>query len=541
MNQNSPNFKSDFSLLQRFGRKFFGTTIAEKYYSSFYKDVSYPQATKGNILMYVGIGHMYLTPTEILIYHLLRKSGFNVDYCIYGEDIEINEVITKDRVEKVGKDRFWNGLMRNAKNVLKASSVEYQFIQEREIVRQTMHDLEGQSLDSILNFELDGIHFGNIVEGVMYRYYKSLTFGVDAIEVAMKFMRTSLTNYMYIKQKLKEKNYKYVMFSHGIYCTWQPVVEYLEQIGQNYICYDRAKTKGHCNINLNKPSPVWDIDACWKRMAHYNLNHTELNQVDTYLKERELQKGDVYAYNFTEKSKDLAALKEKMGIKANSKVVTIFTNLIWDAANVSRDIAFDSPLDCIKQTITKYANQEGVHILVRPHPAEQVLGTKERYDELIKEAFNNKLPDNVTVIEHEWKVNSFSVLEITDIGIVHTSTVGLELAIEGKATLLISETHYRNKGFTYDAESSSHFFNLLENLLKEKMVIENQVELAKKYFYIMMFEYQHKMPGRFTPKGLFDGYGYNLFEDLSANADESVNKIINRIAQEKPITDFILR
>ena len=163
-------------------------------------------------------------------------------------------------------------------------------------------------------------------------------------------------------------------------------------------------------------------------------------------------------------------MREKLGINDNAIVVTVFTNLIWDAANVSRDIAFESPLDCIRQLIEKYENDERYHVLVRCHPAEKVLGTHERYGELVRETFKNNLPKNASIIEPEMDINSFDILDMSDIGVVHTSTVGLEMAIEGKPVLLISETHYRNKGFTYDVTSSEDFFNTIESLQQSKSI-----------------------------------------------------------------------
>ena len=53
----------------------------------------------------------------------------------------------------------------------------------------------------------------------MYRYYKSLSFGEDAPSVADRFLETSLTNYLFVREKLQEQEYDYVLFSHGIYCT----------------------------------------------------------------------------------------------------------------------------------------------------------------------------------------------------------------------------------------------------------------------------------------------------------------------------------
>ncbi len=481
---------------------------------------------------------MYLSPIEVLLYHLFLAKGFDVEYYIYDEKIPINEVITKDRIEKYGKERFWSTSVRNAERLLKASKVDYQFITISSKVQDILDGIP-KKLESILRFQFDGIEFGDIVKGVMFRYYKSISFGEDALEIARSFLICALTNYFQIKEICSSKNYEFILFSHGIYCTWEPVAQFCRKNRLKYVCYDRAKTRGHCNYNLNYPSPNWSISAAWDRLENYELTYDEVKKVDLYLQERILQKGDVFSYNFSGKVSSLDTLKSRLGIQEKSKVVTIFTNLIWDAANVSRDIAFESPLRCIIATIMKYGMRENVHILIRIHPAEKVLGTKERYGQLVREELSS-VPNNVTIVEPEDDINSFSILDISDIGVVHTSTVGLEMAIENKPVILISDTHYRDKGFTYDAISAPHYFQILNKLIACQEPLPNQVKLAKKYFYLMMFEYQHKMPMTFTRKGAFDGYGYKSFNNLLEDQDAPINKIVDRIV-EGDFDDFIFR
>ena len=68
------------------------------------------------------------------------------------------------------------------------------------------------------------------------------------------------------------------------------------------------------------------------------------------------------------------------------------------------------------------------------------------------------------------------------------------MAIEGKPTKCFRYIYYRNKGFTYDAISEDNFFELVDGIYVMAMILPKQIELAKKYFYLMMFEYQHKIP-----------------------------------------------
>lgn len=540
-----PNILADNPLAERFTKKLAGDRLTNAYYGAFFKSIkdrcgaeNQQQFNKNNkILLYSGISSMYLTPIEILFYHGLRKKGFDVDYLVYDETLSYNEITTKERRDAEG-DKFWRRSCLKGLNILQSANVEYQKItvnpQAKAIVDSLPNDAQ-----RLFEWQYDNYDIGKIVKGVMYRYYKSITMDDDAPSIAKQFMITTLTNYFEIKKRCENNQYHAVMFSHGIYCTWQIVVDYCKNNSIDYVCYDRGKTKGCINMNRNNPSPVWDITEAWNRLEKYRLNSEEERKVDKYLKERETQKGDVYAYNFSKKSSDLQGLKNTLGIRPHQKVISIFTNLIWDAANVSRDIAFDSPLDCIAKTIEHYNADRNVKILIRSHPAEKVLGTKERYGELVSELFTNGLPENVTIIDPEMNVNSFSVLEISDIGVVHTSTVGLEMAMEGKPIVLISDTHYRGKGFTFDAESSDHYFDILDRLVKSPEAKKNQIELSRKYFYLMMFEYQHLSPVTFTKLGSFNGYSKSSGSIFEPSEKNLFGRLIDAVATNK--SDFIFR
>ncbi|MDQ3142564.1 MAG: hypothetical protein M3Q56_10005 [Bacteroidota bacterium] len=528
-------------LIYRISNKLFPDFLECRYYASFFKNVTTDetqgrQQIQKSILIYSGIGSMYLTPVEILLYHLLRAKGFQIDYYIYDESNPANEVITKERREELGKDFFWRKSVKRAKNILTAAKVKYSFIEKSHEVNRLLEN-ENADLPSILNFTYDQIHFGDIVRNTLYRYYKSTNFGTDVLERAEEFLETSLINYCQIQKLAKFKTYSYVLCSHGIYCTWAPIIEFCIRNKIKYICYDRAKTLNHCNFNLNLPSPVWDFSSAWNRWKDRKLTTQEELQVDQYLGQRIFQKGDVYQYNFSAKEIDITSVRQRLNIPEGNKVITLFTNLIWDAANVSRDIAFTSMLECIIQTVTYFKDRTDVTLLLRTHPAEQVLGTNEGYSSLVREKIG-PLPQNVLIIDPEMKLNSFTIIELSDVGIVHTSTVGLEMAIEGKAVILISDTHYRNKGFTYDVSNAAAFFEVLEQLILNGTSLKNQQEIARKYFFMMMFRYQHLMPMQQMDQTYFPTYNFEGFEELKSTMN-SLNRIVDRIADSEEWEDFI--
>jgi hypothetical protein len=123
-------------------------------------------------------------------------------------------------------------------------------------------------------------------------------------------------------------------------------------------------------------------------------------------------------------------------------------------------------------------------------------------------------------------VNTYDVVDITDLGLVYTTTVGLELAMSGVPVIVIGQTHYRDKGFTLDPDSWESYFDLLGNVLEEPQRVhltKEQVDCAWEYAYRFFFEYPHPFPwhlvhlwedvGTWSLEDVLDEIGISRFRD----------------------------
>ena len=61
-----------------------------------------------------------------------------------------------------------------------------------------------------------------------------------------------------------------------------------------------------------------------------------------------------------------------------------------------------------------------------------------------------ELPEHIHLIKPKDKVNTYDIVEITEIGLVYTTTVGMEMAMSGIPAIVVGNTHYRGRGFTFD-------------------------------------------------------------------------------------------
>lgn len=496
------------------------------YFRSFYSSSSLisSQNSKTNIVIYAGLPLMYLSPFEILMYHYLKARGCNVTVYVYGPEERCHELITvANSSDKAG---FVSRNYKRGTRFLIAAGVKFEHIKAPDPLRiqRLLDDL--RTIDDVFGFSYDNVPLGHMVRRVVYRYYKSLSIEgkSDALEVSKCFMKTALENYLFFGSKVD--GIDVVLMSHGIYCTWEPVLQYAQVKGVKAVVYDRAKTASTINMNFNQPSPDWSFNVAWEEYKHRNLTFAEEARVDAYLSDRELQKNDVFAYNFQAKNGISVAVREKLGLKMTDKVIIFFTNLVWDAANVDRDEVFEGFDQAIVETAIKYKNHPDVKVLVRTHPAERVLGTNLRFQDMLPFGVGN-----IQVIDEDLEINSFDVIEMADIGVVHTSTVGLEMAMAGKPVFLLGNTHYKFKNFTIDPNSVDEYFSKLEGLIGGDSDFEQKKagfqKLARKYFFMMMFLYQHKLPIKYR-NNEFEVYEYASFKDLF-DQNVVVRRLVDRI------------
>ena len=66
-------------------------------------------------------------------------------------------------------------------------------------------------------------------------------------------------------------------------------------------------------------------------------------------------------------------------------------------------------------------------------------------------------PPNVRVVAADDPQSSYPLMEAADLGLVFSSTTGVELALAGTPVVVAGQSHYRDKGFTLDVSTPEEF------------------------------------------------------------------------------------
>ena len=350
-------------------------------------------------------------------------------------------------------------------------------------------------LSSLSDSDAPGDRWSEIVNSALLKHFRVGTLSdTDKVHRQRKKLEQSAQISASAGAKVAALFPDRVVMSHGIYATWGPALSVLNEAGIPVALYEKGKKRGSMWFNWNI-SPAWpDLEDEWRRVQDVPLTVEQEARLDAYLATRRTHENDSVVYNFgnvqgSEKT------YERFDLDPQKQTFVLFTNLLWDAASAQREIAFGNQVDWICQTVDWFRDHPEKQLLIKIHPAEQVMGTQQPMYNVITDAV--AVPDNVKIIRPEEVVNSWSMLDIADLGLVHTTTVGMELALESIPCIVVSKTHYREKGFTIDVQDRSEYFDALQTWDSSNIDRKLIRQMARRYANIF-FERFH------IPFDLFD-------------------------------------
>ncbi len=171
------------------------------------------------------------------------------------------------------------------------------------------------------------------------------------------------------------------------------------------------------------------------------------------------------------------------------------TNVLGDSLTLGRQRISETMAEMIVKTVDYFIQHPEAQLLVRVHPGElKTHGTS--MVEVLERAYPS-LPENIHIIRPEDKTNTYDLMEIADLGLVYTTTVGMEMAMSGLPVIVTGKTHYAEKGFTLDPSTWSEYESMLDTVLadpKAARLSDSQMEQAWLYAYLFFFEFSLPFP-----------------------------------------------
>ena len=212
-------------------------------------------------------------------------------------------------------------------------------------------------------------------------------------------------------------------------------------------------------------------------------------------------------------------------------VVMLAANVLGDSLTLGRDIFAASMTEWITKTVKYFARRTDVQMVIRVHPGEKLVPQAKSMGTIVREALP-EMPSHIHIIGALDNINTYDLIEIADVGLAYTTTVGLETAMNGRPVISCGQTHYRGRGFTLDPNSWDEYYATLDKVLADipaYQLNEKQIEFAWNYAYRFFFEYPRPFPWRLM----------NFWDDLEV---WPLEKVLSEegLAQFRNTFDFLV-
>ena len=236
--------------------------------------------------------------------------------------------------------------------------------------------------------------------------------------------------------------------------------------------------------------PQYTDEQFVKAILSEPLSDSELRRTEKILQDRASGQNLNVDYSaHTDKSVETAS---------GEQLVAVFTNLLWDASLEPEQAVYGDVFEWLEDTLDELGGREDTRLVIKTHPAEGKFGTNESVIRWFQE--RDGIPQNVVALPPDTDIDTYALLDETDVAIVYNSTVGLEAACRGVPVVVAGDTHYRGFGLTIDPTSRKMYRDTIQNY-DDLDCGEDMQSLAKRYAHLLFmkrhvpFEYCQREQG----------------------------------------------
>ena len=305
-----------------------------------------------------------------------------------------------------------------------------------------------------------------------------------------------------------------VITPNGTIQEFGVIYEVARFLGIETVTYEFGDQRQRIWIAQNAKVMRQETQDMWNTFKDIPLTKTEKNKMKELFEAR--RKASVWK-NFSRLWQKIPAqgveiARSELGLDERP-VVLLATNVLGDSLTLGRENFSQSMEEWLERTLQYFAGKSEVQLVIRVHPGE-VLIHGQSMEEVINRVLPS-LPEHIHVIGPEEKVNTYDLIAAADLGLVYTTTVGLEMAMSGVPVIVAGETHYGNHGFTINPEGWVKYYKTIKAVLEEpseyKMGKE-QIDLAWAYAYRFFFDFP--LPYPYHLVNLWDDYRSQSIEEI---------------------------
>lgn len=321
-----------------------------------------------------------------------------------------------------------------------------------------------------------------------------------------------------IVSKLSEKlDYEWkpdiVIGNMAAYSAWEPIYKYFKRNGDRFRLIS-LQAFNFKSVTLNQFDLFGNLNR-FKRFREFRservyLSKTEEVVLNTYFNNRMKGRAETTTKDFFDFGQ---GNHSKIYFDESKRNVFLFSNIYWDIGLSERPGLFKDVVSWVLETIEMLKGEENVHLYIRPHPGE-VFGSQKSLkgvSQIIKDNYLI-LPNNLTIIEPDWKINTYDLFEKIDVGIIFTGTLGLEMMRANIPVVSVGLCTHSGLGFSAEPKTQKEYIDYVTGKKEFPLYKKKDLELFL-YFYFI----KANIPWVLTPKVYgekFRGFSFKNLEEV---------------------------
>ncbi len=362
-----------------------------------------------------------------------------------------------------------------------------------------IHDLSNDASDSLPPDQLRSIDELSRIDVQYSRLREEVHVQAGGEDEALFLLRRARnrTAARAVLDLLQKERFDVVVIPNGSILEFGAVYRTSMALGVGAVTYEFGEQRERIWLAQNDEVMKQDTSAIWQLRGDQPLSAGQDAALDALL---EARRGARTWGNFgrrwqTVESQGAQAARHALQLDPERPLALLCTNVVGDSLALGRQLFTEGMADWLAKTARFFAARPEAQLVVRVHPGE-LKGAGHPSTEIVS-AVLPQLPDHVRVVPPDSKINTYDLIELADLGLVYTSTVGLEMALAGVPVIVAGRTHYRGKGMTNDPDSLEAYFEQIDRLLDMPPAqdeIESRIAVARRYAYRFFFEYALPFP-----------------------------------------------
>jgi hypothetical protein len=257
---------------------------------------------------------------------------------------------------------------------------------------------------------------------------------------------------------------------------------------------------GHMICSMNQPALVYDIEA-WLNLLRPVWSDAYQREVEKFMHFQESNDvGDtewLKTYHKFQRAsfsdqlpKDLLSFLE-----GADRIFLLAPNCVGDSATLRVQTGFENQREWLQAICQWFKAHPTFRLVIRAHPDELML---EKAGKMVLRMGEVAVQvalgvPNVYVIQGREAISTYGLIQVSHVGLVWMSTIGVDIVVRGRPVLAAARPKYSGLGIVEEPKTREDYFAILERLAREpEAPTQEQREIGKKYLAILSREFSYE-------------------------------------------------